>query len=73
MVLEFVQVSATTMETEMTSVQCTELKKIELRRSDDVIQSNESQNSRNFGNSQNRSWRVMGHTAIDEESNGELE
>jgi hypothetical protein len=29
--------------------------KIELRRSDDVIQSNESPNSRNFGNSQNRS------------------
>ena len=47
--------------------------KIELRRSDDVIQSNESPNSRNFGNSQNRSWGVMGHTAIDEESNGQLE
>ena len=47
-------------------------KKTELRLSDDVIQSNESPNSRNFGNSQNRSWRVMGHTTIDEESNGEL-
>jgi hypothetical protein len=42
MVLEFVQVSATTMETEMMAVQCTELKKkTMLRLSDDIIQSNE--------------------------------